>query len=84
MYVVNVGSLSRLPLQRARKQNAEDSLVLEPLLYLAYEKEKARHPELRVPELPPAQPLPPLKTEVCEFVYKLLRGEETWQAPEGW
>lgn len=64
--------------------NAEDSLVLQPLLYLAYEKEKARHPELRVPDLPDALPLPVLKTEVCDFVYKLLRGEETWQAPSGW
>lgn len=64
--------------------NAEDSLVLQPLLYLAYEKEKALHPEHRIQDLPECGPLPKLATEVDSYVYQLLRGEESWNVPEGW
>jgi len=64
--------------------NAEDSLCLAPLLYLAYERELARHSHLPVRALPELQPLPVLQTEVDPFVYALLRGEESWQAPEDW
>ncbi len=64
--------------------NAEDSLILEPLLYLAYEREQDRHPLFPLPSLPAAPPLPKLETEVCSYVYALLRGEETWHVPEGW
>lgn len=64
--------------------NAEDSLVLEPLMYLAYELEQANHAHLPLRPLPAAKPLPALATEVDPFVYSLLRGEETWQVPDGW
>ena len=64
--------------------NAEDSLVLQPLLYLAYEKEKALHPEHRIENLPECPPLPKLATEVDSYVYQLLRGQESWNVPEGW
>ncbi len=64
--------------------NAEDSLCLEPLLYIAYERELERHPHLPVRPLPEAKPLPKLATEVDAYVYALLRGQETWQVPEGW
>jgi uncharacterized protein YprB with RNaseH-like and TPR domain len=64
--------------------NAEDSLVLQPLMHIAYERELERHAHLplRLLETPPE--LPKLATDVCPFVYGLLRGEETWQVPEGW
>jgi uncharacterized protein YprB with RNaseH-like and TPR domain len=64
--------------------NAEDSLVLEPLLYLAYEREKSRMSHLPMRDLPAAGALPKLATEVDSFVYGLLRGQESWNVPEGW
>ena len=64
--------------------NAEDSLCLEPLLYLAYQKEQDRHPHLALRGLPPPFPLPSLTTEVDSFVYGLLRGEESWHVPRDW
>lgn len=54
--------------------NAEDSLVLEPLLYVAYEKEKDQQPHFTLADLPLAKPLPSLNTEVCVKVYRALRG----------
>lgn len=64
--------------------NAEDSICLQPLLYLAYERELANHQHLPIAQLPEAPPLPEITTQVCPFVYGLLRGEETWNVPEGW
>ena len=64
--------------------NAEDSLVLEPLLYLAYAREQAAQTIFPLPDLPTAAALPPLSTDVCPIVYRILRGEESWDVPEGW
>jgi len=64
--------------------NAEDSLVLQPLLRIAYEREFERHPHLPLRGLDEAPALPPIQTEVDSYVYSLLRGEESWSVPEGW
>ena len=64
--------------------NAEDSLVLQPLLHIAYEREFDRHPELPLRSLNEPLPLPAIATQVDPFAYAVLRGEESWQIPEGW
>lgn len=64
--------------------NAEDSLVLQPLMHIAYERELERHVQLPLRPLGEQAPLPQIKTEVDSFVYSVLRGEETWQVPDGW
>jgi uncharacterized protein len=56
--------------------NAEDTVVLEPLLALAYNQEVARHPELGLDPLPLPE-LPPLPTRVYPEVYAALRGTGT-------
>ena len=64
--------------------NAEDSVCLQPLLYLAYARELEAHSHLRLQSLPEAPVLPAISTQVDPFVYGLLRGEEQWNGPEGW
>jgi uncharacterized protein YprB with RNaseH-like and TPR domain len=64
--------------------NAEDSLVLQPLMHIAFERELSRHAHLPLRSLETPPPLPSIQTEVCSYVYSLLRGEETWTVPEGW
>lgn len=64
--------------------NAEDSLVLQPLMQIAFARELERHPHLPLRALETPAALPPIATEVDSFVYALLRGEESWSVPEGW
>lgn len=64
--------------------NAEDSICLEPMLYLAHEREVLSHPHLPLQPLPEMRALPKIPTSVCEFVYGLLRGQESWNIPEDW
>jgi hypothetical protein len=64
--------------------NAEDSLVLQPLMHIAFERELSRHTHLPLRSLEAPPPLPAIGTDVCSYVYSLLRGEETWSVPEGW
>lgn len=64
--------------------NAEDSLVLQPLLHIAFERELERHTHLPLRALDAPGELPSITTEVDPYVYALLRGEETWSVPEGW
>ncbi len=64
--------------------NAEDSLVLQPLMNIAYERELVRHSHLPLRSLGEPPPLPSIATEVDAFAYAVLRGEESWQVPEGW
>lgn len=53
--------------------NAEDTVVLEPLLYSGLNLESAERPGLGLPvyDLPPGRFIP---TRVCPDVYRLLRG----------
>jgi uncharacterized protein YprB with RNaseH-like and TPR domain len=55
--------------------NAEDTIVLEPLLMRAWELERAARPERGLPELR-ARRMPVVRTRVHEEVYALLRGAE--------
>lgn len=64
--------------------NAEDSLVLQPLLQIAHARELNAHAHLPLRALGDLPALPPITTSVDSYVYSLLRGEETWQVPEGW
>ena len=64
--------------------NAEDSVCLQPLLELAFEKEMELAPWLGLSPLKPMPPLAKITTVVDPFVYGLLRGEESWNVPEGW
>lgn len=63
--------------------NAEDSIVLEPLLHLALAKECEGHSHLPL-KAPPCPPSPLVPTKVDPYVYGLLRGEEEWQLPSDW
>lgn len=63
--------------------NAEDTIVLEPLAYLAWDKEREAHPHLPLPELACPQ-LPAIPMKVCPTVYSILRGEEPWPLPMDW
>jgi uncharacterized protein len=53
--------------------NAEDTVVLEPLLIKAFNMEVDRHPEFDLEVLPMPQ-LPQLTTSICHEVYTRLRG----------
>ena len=66
--------------------NAEDTVCLAPLLRIAYERVLQTYaPSGFLRELPVStKPLPQIQTEVCSYVYQLLRGEESWNVPEGW
>jgi uncharacterized protein YprB with RNaseH-like and TPR domain len=55
--------------------NAEDVLILEPLLVDAYNREVELHPELNLQKLQSA-PIPPLKTRMDPRIYELLRSKE--------
>ena len=53
--------------------NAEDTIVLEQLMYLGFAFEDRLRPHLGLKT--PALPRPtPIATEVCEIVYRILRG----------
>jgi uncharacterized protein YprB with RNaseH-like and TPR domain len=56
--------------------NAEDALILEPLLVEAYNREVEVWPALGLAKLTSA-PIPPLATDVCPKVYTLLRAGST-------
>lgn len=70
-------------LETLKTYNAEDAIVLEPLLHLAYERECEQLAHLPLREPPPYR-LPEIPTEVHHHVYALLRGEEEWQIPQDW
>jgi hypothetical protein len=63
--------------------NAEDAIVLEPLMHLAYAREVEAHPHLTFERWTEPE-LPAIKTNVSEYVYQLLRGREEWNVPPGW
>jgi len=52
--------------------NAEDTVVLDPLLRIAYNLEAKAHPELELPHLP-LKPFPELSTRIHPEVYRRLR-----------
>ncbi|WP_141735744.1 ribonuclease H-like domain-containing protein [Oligoflexus tunisiensis] len=56
--------------------NAEDVLILEPLLVDAYNREVDLHPELDLPKMKSTL-LPPLRTRIDPRIYQLLRTRET-------
>jgi uncharacterized protein YprB with RNaseH-like and TPR domain len=58
--------------------NAEDVLILEPLLVEAYNREVDLHPELALPKLQSA-PLPAMRTRIDPRIYQRLR--EVRRAP---
>ncbi len=55
--------------------NAEDVLILEPLLVDAYNREVDNHPELALSKIVSA-PLPSLKTSIDPSIYEKLRKRE--------
>lgn len=64
--------------------NAEDVVVLEPLLVRAFNLELARHEHLQAKVQPlPTRPMAEPVTRVSLEVYGLLRGEMAWSATEG-
>ncbi len=55
--------------------NAEDVLILEPLLVEAFNREVEAHPELNLQKITSA-PIPLLKTSIDPEIYQLLRNRE--------
>ncbi len=63
--------------------NAEDTIVLESLMCIAWQMERDRLTEFALPERAEAK-LPVITTRVHESVYDLLRGRASWEVPDGW
>ena len=63
--------------------NAEDTIVLEALVHLAYEFEVSAKSFL--PLKMKARPvMPTIATQVDDYVYEILRGRESWDVPARW
>lgn len=63
--------------------NAEDVLILEPLLVEAYNRELAQRPDMTFAPLV-SGPVCRLQTDVCPRVYALLRAQTSFASPEGY
>ena len=63
--------------------NAEDTIVLEALVHLAYEMEISNKSFLPL-KSKPRPILPQIHTRVDDYVYDLLRGRESWDVPASW
>ncbi len=63
--------------------NAEDTIVLEALVHLAYEMEIAAKTFLPL-KSNPRPVMPTIQTQVDDYVYDLLRGRESWDVPAEW
>jgi uncharacterized protein YprB with RNaseH-like and TPR domain len=70
-------------LETLMSYNAEDTVVLEALMYLAYAREREAHSHLPLPILE-CPVLPEIPMKVCPRVYAILRGEEAWPLPKDW